>query len=617
MTAPPRPPRARPAPNAYTPGVEHPAAALAATAEQPAARSDTPTHTNETPGLASTSGRTIRGRLLVGFGAVIVVLVVTGVLSLLALDAVSRGVRDGVSRSAEVAAAVSRSQDATLGSVAHALADLQDDAGGERVLTDSLAAVADSLRRALVREGGLSDEDRKAIERVGALQARLEVYLAVASAFRDVGDRPGVRAQAGHATAVLDTLIEDVGRLTGAQEQRRYEATAAVERLVASRRWLLGVLLAGGLLLAAGFGAVTWNAVARPLRRLTSAASSLARGDLRAAVRADGLDAEYALLAHTFDRMAGRLRTIMGELQTQSREIAAAAEGLTAASEQTAASTNQISEVMGSVAGDAAEQRAAFVDAERALGDVGASTDVLAGAAARSRTLGGEISETSQRTRAEIGRAIDALERSQQVIAAASDRVGRVELASLRVDDFVTLVHRIANQTNLLALNAAIEAARAGEHGRGFTVVAEEVRKLAEQSEQAAEEARLVVEAMRGEVRGAVDAVRAEAESLGDVGAVSRSAAAALGLVDEAANGVHEVAAAVARAEESHRAALAALTARLQGAGQLTEQQAAASEEAAAAAQETAATAEEVASTAHELAQHAARLERLAAGLTV
>jgi methyl-accepting chemotaxis protein len=562
-------------------------------------------------------GRTIRGRLLIGFGAVIAVLVVTGMVGLLALQAVRTNVRRGVGHSAEVAAAVSRSHGATLGSVTHALASLQADAADGGALADSLAAVADSLRRALVRSGGLSDDDRKAIERVGALQGRLEVYLAVARAYRDVGDRAGVRAQSARATAVLDTLLTDVATLTAAQERRRREATASVEGLVSSRRWLLGGLLVAGLALATGFGAVTWGAVATPLRRLTTAAASLGRGDLRASVRPDGLDAEYALLARTFDRMAGRLRGVVGELQTQAREIAAAAEGLTAASEQTAASTNQISEVMGSVAGDAAEQRAGFADAERALSDVAASADVLASAAARSRTLGGEIRETSQRTRAEIGRAIDALERSQQVIAAASERVGRVETASLRVDDFVTLVHRIANQTNLLALNAAIEAARAGEHGRGFTVVAEEVRKLAEQSEQAAEEAREVVQAMRAEVQGAVGAVRAEASSLGDVGAVSRSAAEALGLVDEAASGVHEVAAAVARAEETHRAALAALTGRLSSAVQLTEQQAAASEEAAAAAQETAATAEEVASTANELAQHAARLEQLSAGLTV
>jgi methyl-accepting chemotaxis protein len=334
-------------------------------------------------------------------------------------------------------------------------------------------------------------------------------------------------------------------------------------------------------------------------------------------VRGDGLDQEYALLAHTFDRMAGRLRDTVGELQNRAREISAASEGLTAASEETAASTGQISEVMSSVASDAAEQRHAFTEAEKALERVGESANVLAGAATRSRALGGEIRETSARTREEIGRAIDALERSQSVIAAASERVGRVEQASQSVEAFVQLVHRIANQTNLLALNAAIEAARAGAHGRGFNVVADEVRKLAEQSQRAAEDARRVVQTMRSEVQGAVSAVAAEAASLGDVGAVSRSAAAALGAVDEAAAGVNEVAAAVARAEEAHRAALEELAEQMATAGQLTDAQAAASEEAAAAAQETAATAEEVASTASELATHAERLDRLAAGLTV
>lgn len=478
-----------------------------ASGEEPAPPSDPPPSvapTMETP-KPVTGGATIRGRLILGFGAVMVVLVVTGVLGVLALQAVATGVRDGVSLSAAVAATVSRSQDATLGSVAHALAGLQEGATLDTRLTDSLAAAADSLRRSVLGGRALSTGDRAALERVGAVQGRLEVYLAVARAYQDVGDRAAARVQTARATLVLDTLLAEAGRITAAQDARRERAAQEVERLVAARRAALAGLLAAGLLVAGLFGWRTWRAVAYPLGRLTTAASSLARGDLRASVRAEGLDQEYALLAETFDRMAGRLRDTVGELQERAREIAAAAEGLTAASEQTASSTGQISEVMSSVAGDAAEQRHAFTEAEQALARVGESADVLTGAAARSRTLGREIRETSERTRAEIGRAIDALARSQGVIAAASERVGRVEQASQSLEAFVELVHRIASQSNLLALNAAIEAARAGDQGRGFSVVAQEVRELASRTAQSTAGIAQMVETVKSKSDAAVN----------------------------------------------------------------------------------------------------------------
>jgi methyl-accepting chemotaxis protein len=248
------------------------------------------------------------------------------------------------------------------------------------------------------------------------------------------------------------------------------------------------------------------------------------------------------------------------------------------------------------------------------LEDVGTSAHSLNDVAARSRELGESIRATSLRTRAGILQALDVLERAKSVIDGSKGEVDGLELTFAEVVRFTSAIQAVADQTNLLALNAAIEAARAGEHGRGFAVVAEEVRKLAEESGQAADEVNAIVLAMRARIAGTAKAFAQGIHELGDVGSVSRAAVAALEAVDDAVAGVNQVAASVNAAAASHASAVTQLVESLTAAGAQAETQASSSQEAAAAAEETAASAEQVAATAQQLATNASRLETLVVG---
>jgi methyl-accepting chemotaxis protein len=365
------------------------------------------------------------------------------------------------------------------------------------------------------------------------------------------------------------------------------------------------------------FGVWTWRAITRPLDRLTEAARSLGEGDLRATVRPQGFDAEYVVLAVAFAQMAERLRAVVTQIQQEAGDIARSAEQLTDASQQAASSTGQISEALTGVAQDAEAQRQHFASSETILAEVGGSARTLGGIAQRSRELGEQIQSTSRRTRAGIAQAVEVLERARQVIVASKGEVDRLEGAFTEVGRFVEMIQGVARQTNLLALNAAIEAARAGEHGQGFAVVAEEVRRLAEQSARAANEVSATVREIRERVASTTKAFSHGVSGLGDVDAVSRTAAAALDAVDAAVNGVSEVAATVGGAATAHESAVAELVQRLTAAAEQAETQVAASEQAAAAAEQTASSAEQVAATAQQLAANAARLEGLVAGLKV
>ena len=555
--------------------------------------------------------RTMRGRLVVGFGVVIALLFGSAAVSMLALQSVSRDMRDNVREAASLSTTLFREHDATLRYVAVAQLSLIDDDPRHLVAADSISQVADSLRRVLLRSTALLTEDRSTLESIGGLQGRLEVRLGVARAWRDVGNAAGAARQASLAAATLDTLFAQSERVGAAQSARTEGALDRVARLVSARRVLLGVLFALGLALAVAFGAWTWRAVTRPLDQLTDAARRLAAGDLRIDVAATAMDDEYQLLATTFAQMTDRLRVVLREVQEQATHVARAADALTSASEQAASSTGQISQAMAGVARDAESQREQLASSEAILGAVGEAAQSLTGAAQRSRELAQSIAGTAQRTRTDIESAIAVLDRARGVIGTSQDGVAALEARFAKVDQFVTAIEAIAGQTNLLALNAAIEAARAGDQGRGFAVVAEEVRTLADESQNAAREVGGLVSELRDQITRTAAAFAQGIRELGDVGSVSQSAVAALRAIDGAVEGVHEVAGAVSGAADGHARAVGELTQRLSAAGAQADGQAAASEQAAAAAEQTAATAQEVAATAEELTSNAQRLEAL------
>jgi methyl-accepting chemotaxis protein len=242
------------------------------------------------------------------------------------------------------------------------------------------------------------------------------------------------------------------------------------------------------------------------------------QGDLTFRLNADSSD-EIGQTSAAFNQFAAKLQDIIAETRGVVGQLAATATKLTQASDKVSASSNAQSEMSIATAA-AVEQITASIGqvAERAretseeskqagvLAEDGAN--VVRNVSAQIHELAGSVAENSQRI---------------EELGARSREIGGI----------VGVIREIADQTNLLALNAAIEAARAGEQGRGFAVVADEVRKLAERTGTATVDISAKIEAIQRDTDGAVDGMHASGKRLEEVVALSAAAAASLARISE------------------------------------------------------------------------------------
>ncbi|MNW44341.1 Methyl-accepting chemotaxis protein McpS [compost metagenome] len=332
-----------------------------------------------------------------------------------------------------------------------------------------------------------------------------------------------------------------------------------------SSRTITIVIVVIASLLCILLGYIISQLIARPLSKVVTLVTKVADGDLTETSGINTKD-ETGVLAIAVDNMVINLRTLAGTIQSHSENLAASAEQISSSADEIAIGNN-------SQANDAQTINHLFQELSTAIHSVAHNTE--------------EASEMSGTTVsiAEEGRKV--IQSSMSSMRTVSSQMSRLEDDSQKVGEIIDVIEDIADQTNLLALNAAIEAARAGEQGRGFAVVADEVRKLAERSGEATKQIIGIIKGMQENTRTSVEAVHSSSDLSEKSG---ESFERIVSMVNEMGQKIIEISAA---SEEQAAQTTNVLTA--------VENISATTEEAAASSEETAATAQSLAHLAMEM----------------
>ncbi|MDU2065781.1 MAG: methyl-accepting chemotaxis protein [Sporomusaceae bacterium] len=224
----------------------------------------------------------------------------------------------------------------------------------------------------------------------------------------------------------------------------------------------------------------------KPLQFILQEALQLAEGDLRERAAVVQSQDEIGRLAQGFCEMRTKLRQLMQHVKGQSEKVAGASEQLTESAHQSASAANQVAEAVTTIAAGTDKQADAAATMAETTRSIAESTGNIVTSTRSFAQMAHETSVQAEQGRESLNEAVAKMEDIRLGSEAVQTAIGELAKGSNEINEIVNLISAISGQTNLLALNAAIEAARAGEQGRGFAVVAEEVRKLAEESNQAA-----------------------------------------------------------------------------------------------------------------------------------
>lgn len=278
-------------------------------------------------------------------------------------------------------------------------------------------------------------------------------------------------------------------------------------------------LLAALAVIIAVLGVLSWIAVGRairPLLQVTEALHRIAGGDLRGADLPVATMDEIGHLAANLNDMKMRLQKLLSNVRQSSEAVASSAEQLTNHAAQTSESVHQVAGSTVHMTEGTAQQSDMVNRLQQIIQDMRTKMHILHESANGMDEMAQQTQKNALEGRKTVAHAIEQIQNIADQVNASAKVVGTLGERSEEIGSIVETISQIADQTNLLALNAAIEAARAGEAGRGFSVVAEEVRKLAEQSAAAAQNIAALVHSIQQDTELAVKSIEAGNRSVGE-----------------------------------------------------------------------------------------------------
>lgn len=368
------------------------------------------------------------------------------------------------------------------------------------------------------------------------------------------------------------------------------------------------VISFGASLLAIIIGYVIVNVLTRPMKELVVAMQKAEAGDVTVQVKPGSRD-EVGQLTHMFNEMIAQFRSMLRQVHEVAEQVAASSQELTASANESTRASEQISEASQEIASGSEGQMESVRRTTAALHEMSSSIQEIATKIHTVRSDSSVVMKYAHEGENSLKKVVWEMNEISTKVNDTEKQIRELGERSEAIMGIISTIHQISEQTNLLALNAAIEAARAGEQGKSFAVVAQEIRKLAEQSGRSAAEIATLISDIHAKIGTAVHSMGESSQVVSEGREVVEGAGEAFGYILKAISDLNRQIELVTASSEMISGSTGRIVQQGDEIARLASIAAADTQEVAAASEEQTATMEEINAASEMLARMAEQLQ--------
>ena len=359
-----------------------------------------------------------------------------------------------------------------------------------------------------------SDQEQVMLDRLNAAVGKYLSILDQIISQTEAGQNEQAAARLNNELApqgtVLDVTLEQMITLNQQGADAAAEDAAAMYQRA---QWIVASIIVIALTATLLLAWMLTRSITTPINQALNVARRIASGDLSGQISSSGKD-EASQLLDALGEMQINLRSTIRGISESAQQLASAAEEMSSVMEQSTRGLQQ--------------QNDQIEQAATAVTEMSTAVDEVAANAVSSAEASEASNEDSKHGHVQVSETISSIQELVSAVLGASEQAEGLATQAQDISKVLEVIRGIAGQTNLLALNAAIEAARAGEAGRGFAVVADEVRSLAQRTQNSTEEIELMISSIQHGTGATVGALQSSAEQAGQTLRRANSAGQAL-----------------------------------------------------------------------------------------